>query len=64
MAQSDSKHRTFLERNKPALQTIGLVLILVIPFILYILAQGGFGAAVTALLVLMTLVMVGIVIIS
>ena len=64
MAQLDSKDRSFLERNKPTLQTIALVLILVIPFLLYLLTQAGYGAAVTALIVLMALVMVGIVIIS
>ena len=64
MAQSESKVQSFLKRHKTTLQTIALVVMLVLPFLLYVLAQGGQTAAVTALIILMALVMVGIVMIS
>ena len=64
MAQSESKNQAFLKRHKTKLQTIALVIMLVLPFLLYFLAQGGQAAAVTVLIVLMAVVMMGIVAIS
>jgi hypothetical protein len=64
MAQNESKGLNFVKRNKAALQTIALALILLLPFVLYVFAQSGQAALVTALLVLMTLVMVAIIVIS
>jgi hypothetical protein len=64
MAQTKSKQQNFLGRHKAALQTIALVLILVLPFILYLFAQAGQALVVTALIILMALVMVAIIILS
>jgi hypothetical protein len=64
VTQLDSNEESFLKQHKAALQTIALVLILVMPFVLYIFAQAGQGVLVTALIILMALMMVAIVIIS
>jgi hypothetical protein len=64
MTQIESKGQGFLKRHKTALQTIAFVLILVLPFVLYAFAQAGQAGMVTALLILMTLVMLGIIMIS
>lgn len=64
MTETESKGQEFIKQNKAKLQTCGLVMILVIPFLLYVFAQGGQAALVTVFLVLMILVMVGIVLIS
>ncbi len=64
MAQIESKQRNFLKRHKSALQAIALVLILGLPFMLYVFAQAGQAVVVTALIILMALVMVAIIIIS
>ena len=64
MTQSDSKYQAFIKQNKTKLQIISLVMILVIPFLLYMFAQGGQAGLVIVFLSLMTLVMVGIILIS
>jgi hypothetical protein len=64
MAQSESKYRAFLKQHKTKLQAIALGVILIIPFLLYVLAQGGQIAAVTTLIVVMAILMIGIVVIS
>lgn len=64
MAQSESKYQGFLKRYKTKLQTTALVMILLLPFLLYLLAQGGQTIAVTILVGLMALIMIGIVVIS
>ncbi|OGO14985.1 MAG: hypothetical protein A2Z14_10780 [Chloroflexi bacterium RBG_16_48_8] len=64
MAQFESKDQTFLKRHKATLQTIALVLILVLPFVLYVFAQAGQTVILTALLVVMALVMVAIIVLS
>lgn len=64
MAEIKTKKQSFLKRHRATLQTIALVLILVLPFLLYSFAQAGQLVVVTALIVLMALVMIVIVIIS
>lgn len=64
MAQSRSKDPSFIKRHKTALQTVALVLILVLPFVLYVLAQGGQSTAVVVLILLMAFIMAGIIFIS
>ena len=64
MVQSESKVQSFMKRYKSTLQTLALVVMLLLPFLLYVLAQGGQTVAVTALIILMAIVMVGIVVIS
>lgn len=64
MAQNESNGKSFVKQNKATLQTIALALILLLPFVLYVFAQAGQAALVTALLILMALVMVAIVMIS
>jgi hypothetical protein len=64
MAQMDSKHHSFLKQHRATLQALALILILVLPFLLYVVAQAGQTVLVTALIVLMALVVVAIIIIS
>jgi hypothetical protein len=64
MAQMNPKQPSFLARHKVTMQTIALVLILALPFALYIFAQAGQAVLVTALIILMALVMVAIIVIS
>jgi len=64
MTQMNSEPQSFLVRHKSTLQTIALVLILALPFMLYVFAQAGQAVVVTTLVILMALVMIAIVIIS
>jgi hypothetical protein len=64
MAKMDSNRQSFLKRHKATLQTIALILILALPFVLYVFAQAGQAVLITALLILMALVMVAIIIIT
>ena len=64
MVQMNPKQPSFLIRHKETMQTIALVLILALPFVLYIFAQAGQAVLVTALIILMALVMVAIIVIS
>ena len=63
MAEIEGKVQSFLKRYQATLQTIALIVILVMPFMLYAFAQAGEIVLVTVLLVVMALVMVGIIII-
>jgi hypothetical protein len=64
MAKMGSSGQSFIRRHKATLQTIALIVILGLPFVLYVFAQAGQAVLVTALLALMALVMVVIVIIT
>jgi hypothetical protein len=64
MVQLGSNEQSFIKRHKATLQTIALIVILGLPFVLYVFAQAGQVVLVTALLALMALVMVVIVIIT
>jgi hypothetical protein len=64
MTRSESKFQFLIKQNKAKLQTVALILLLVIPFLLYFFAQGGQDALVTAFLTLMAFIMVGIIVIS
>jgi len=64
MTQPDSKNQSFLKRHRELLQIVSLVLILGLPFVLYVFAQAGQTVILTLLLIVMTLVIVAIIVIS
>ena len=64
MAQLESKDQSFLKRHKTTMQTIALLAVLILPFLLYVFTQGGQITIVNVLLGFLTLIMLGIVAIS
>ena len=64
MAQFESKDQSFLKRHKTKMQTIALLAVLILPFLLYVFTKGGQTTIVNVLLGFLTLIMLGIIAIS
>lgn len=64
MAKPESEKHSFFKRNQTRLLGVAFILLLVLPYALYLLAQSGQGAGVGILIALMAFLMVGIILIT
>jgi hypothetical protein len=64
MTESKPGKRGFLKRNQAWLQGLAFLLLLILPYVLYLLAQSGQETGVGILLLVMTLLMAGVVAIT